>query len=90
MKTNESPDSWSLRNAVNDDGMRVITLWRTNHARFRPAKTYPLDQQDDNLKVRVQFAPEQVSSFDPLIRSHHGLTGGCGLGSLRSSSDNRG
>lgn len=65
MKTNESPGSWSLRNAVNDDGRRVITLWRTDYARPRPAKTYRLRRQADDLKVRVQFAP--VSSFDPLI-----------------------
>jgi hypothetical protein len=71
MKPKQSLSSLSLRSAINGDGRRVITLWRTSRPDGSPprlVKHHPVGCGKGGLRLRVQFAPEQVSAFQPVIR----------------------
>jgi len=71
MKPKQPLCSLSLQSTINGDGRRVITLWRASRPDGSPArvvKHHRVGHRKGGLKLRVQFAPEQVSAFQSAIR----------------------
>ena len=72
MKSNQPQGSWSVQNVTHEDGRRAIALWRGQGAsgsQSRAGKAPGAVQRNGGVKLRVQFASVENSSFQPLIRN---------------------
>ena len=71
MKTNRERHAWSVRSVTDHDGRRVITLLRTpNLSEGESQRTgIPTLNHKSGSKLQAEFAPEELSAFQPLIRA---------------------
>ena len=69
MKSNPPQISWWLRSVTNDDGRRLITLWRGPSFKRNQPRAF---QRETGMKLRVQFPRKETPMALPIV-SH----GGC-------------
>jgi hypothetical protein len=70
MKLSQPHACWSVQSITRRDGRRAITLsrkLRVNGSQSYAGKAPGPNQRKDGLKLRVQFANEELSAFQPRV-----------------------